>query len=614
MAAAPAAPAWSPEAEWPEDLATLVRLQSSGALELAVDEEVGRHLVAAKDLEPNQPVLVEPALLSGSDAGYALSLATLPAACVAMRQAWAQPEGGGINPLAHVDIFCAYSLLREEAAGQGAEAVEAQQRLDRLFRWLCRPEGVNREAQRQKLEMIHQSLRLDLQRLVSLKDLEELDDALARNLEEFTGSMTIQGGAVPSLRHRHFQGIFPCKDLLQHSCAPNVNTVAGIVDDGPDEPGVRPQRFVIEIVPLRPILKGEQLSWNYLPYWKQLWPTQLRRQALSEGWGFFCRCKRCFGAAREEVMAFRCPVCGSEDLCPSAPCAAPGEDPGLSHLEAVRSLKELCCGSCQLQISAEGGHAEYFKRCVEAESALFALPWRKCYGRDLSTAPKELELLSSHHWLRVDQASQELDNAQTILGLEGLDVPGSGLEPLRAAMLRFASCASLAVSALRRLLGQSREMASAALPSLLLSKALFTGKAEDWKACFDSHRAVYGDRRGGQLLLKDLEKLGVDPKPHLATGLGADGLQRELSRTAEWVGDPLQDEGSDGVIAWSIRRLWLCPRYGVLAGDAEEGEEEEDSQAEDLPVEPEEQPQGVEAAPDTEEKGPERATKRARAS
>merc|ERR1711871_538966 len=123
------------------------------------------------------------------------------------------------------------------------------------------------------------------------------------------------------------------------------------------------------IVPLRQIKKGERLTWNYLPYWKWLWPTHLRRQALKEGWDFLCRCPRCEPPElsdsklevavdrREKVMSYRCPACGQGDLCPASPCipaaigdvqaSGGGSCCGASHLheQALQAISTLEC-SC----------------------------------------------------------------------------------------------------------------------------------------------------------------------------------------------------------------------------------------------------------------------------
>lgn len=134
-------------------------------------------------------------------------------------------------------------------------------------------------------------------------------------------------------------------------------------------------RLSMQIVPLRTIAAGEQLSWCYLPYWKQLWPTQLRRRALQESWHFHCRCPRCAGDAPERVMAFRCPACSCGELCPAAPCA--GDD---GHVSALASVAALVCGGCGLKLERGGGsHAGYLERCLAQEGAVFALPWREVF-------------------------------------------------------------------------------------------------------------------------------------------------------------------------------------------------------------------------------------------
>ena len=155
---------------------------------------------------------------------------------------------------------------------------------------------------------------------------------MTRNVEDFTDSFHISGSGehgyfIPSLRWRRLQGLFPCKDLIEHSCQPNCLMVTGVVASA------RPSHsrdlhsscnddddILTEVLPLREIKEGERLSISYLPYWRLLWPTELRRWALWNGWGFVCGCIRCVGAAREVSMSFNCPLCGSDDLCPEGPC------------------------------------------------------------------------------------------------------------------------------------------------------------------------------------------------------------------------------------------------------------------------------------------------------
>lgn len=85
-----------------------------------------------------------------------------------------------------------------------------------------------------------EALRPELRAATSLEDLKRFDDVLMRNAEEFTGAPTVLGsyrardGRPPCFGRRRYQGIFPCKDLIQHSCEPNCMTVAGMAP--PEDP------------------------------------------------------------------------------------------------------------------------------------------------------------------------------------------------------------------------------------------------------------------------------------------------------------------------------------------------------------------------------------------
>ena len=445
--------------KWP-DLAEHVRLCSEGRLALAENDELGRYLVATEDLPPGRPVLTERALLAGNDAAPSLRLAANPRDAAGMAMAWERPEAGGSNPMAHFDIFSAFAL---HAAGEAPEISPERQKelLGRVQRWFCRPgtdDKVDREAQSEKLEMLHGALRPGVRARVSLDELRRFDDALTRNAEEFTGAPAILGaegaGRTPFLGRRRFQGIFPCKDLIQHSCDPNVLSVAG-PEEG--EAGAM-LRMVIQLVPLRAIAKGEQLSWCYLPYWKQLWPTQLRRHVLQECWHFVCRCPRCAGPAQERVMAFKCPACGRGELCPQAPCAAPDVDAG--HGGALAAVQALACGACSLKLARgdpHGPHAGYAERCLSLEAAAFRAPWRGVLGRDLEAAGP-LDLLASTHWLLSDHASHELENAPAILDARAMAGDGADIGAVEEFLRRQAANAELVAQALVRLIGHERSV------------------------------------------------------------------------------------------------------------------------------------------------------------
>merc|ERR1712196_167534 len=155
--------------------------------------------------------------------------------------------------------------------------------------------------------MIRGALKPQYKKAFSVDSLRPFDDILQKNLEEFSGPPCVRQSAIEGapayLAKGRYQGLFACKDLIQHSCFPNCMTHAPppVIEDGK-------MRLVQQIVPLRRISKGERLTWSYLPYWKLLWPTQCRRQVLSESWHFMCCCQRCTGPVREVTMAFICPA------------------------------------------------------------------------------------------------------------------------------------------------------------------------------------------------------------------------------------------------------------------------------------------------------------------
>lgn len=581
---------------WPGELAELVALRSQGALRLAEDDEVRRHLVATRDLAAHEPVLTESAILCGSDDAPSLRIACRPEDAEGMMEAWERPEGGGSNPLAHFDLFCRYTLEKARAKKAAGRPSDAAARLDRVARWFCRPEegdDIDRQCQAEKLKMLLGALRPELRRMVSLEELQRFDDVLTRNAEEFTGAPSIlltsgESGRPPAFGRRRFQGIFPCKDLIQHSCEPNCMTVAGPAGSG----------LKMHIVPLRPIKAGEQLTWNYLPYWKQLWPTQLRRQALREGWHFHCRCRRCSGgdSAPELTMQFRCPGCDKGELCPATPCAV--EEPaGAGHVASLRSVSEMVCRSCELRIHRdipEGSpHAGYVERCVAQEAVGFSLPWRGVRGRDFGAVdPGMLDLMAEHHWVHADHASHELENGPAILAedLDGARPQGTPrTELVRKALDVFAEAAERVASALVRFLGHSR---SVALPELQLTRAICTGSPADWDACLQVHITAFRDLPAVESTMAAARCLAESRRsffehelarqPQAAAELFRHQpfLEQEEVLVRQWVPAALPDNARDpsaDLETWSLRRMWLCPDVGWTPPD-EEGEEEKEEE------------------------------------
>lgn len=582
-------------------------------------------MVATRPLPAGLPVLTEPAIFCGSDDAQAIRRACQPDDVQGMLEAWERPREGGSNPLAHFDLFCQYALAREEAEADVGGVAAAMVR--RAKEWFCVPEDgeVDLAEQRQKVEMVHGAFRPELRRLVSVAELTHLDGVARRNAEELAGAPALQlpaagsSGRPPCLAPRRFQGIFACKDLIQHSCAANCATVAGPPSDGVDGgcagplPACGTARLVQHIVPLRALEAGERLSWNYLPYWKQLWPTDQRRMALSESWNFHCRCARCEGPRPEASMAFKCPACGADELCPAGPCTVPGGAAGdAGHAEALGAVRAMVCLQCGVRLpvesssdrqaapcsAAQGGcsaHAGYVERCMAQEAAGFALPWMGALGRDLQGARGrgELSLLAPSHWLLADQASHDLENVQDALELHDLSCAarGAGAElALTRCMNDLARGAGVVSAALQRLHGP---VICTALPELALYGAVFGDREDRWDACRASYHTVLGGFAAGRataetvgalcdslplFISRELARLermrarlpgdaGAQDVP------GAEALLRaESDRVVSWLGRGCTTE-CQGCTVWATRRLWSCPDFGWQA--PEEGEEEE---------------------------------------
>eukprot|EP00927_Polykrikos_kofoidii_P035895 TRINITY_DN30393_c0_g1_i1.p1 TRINITY_DN30393_c0_g1~~TRINITY_DN30393_c0_g1_i1.p1 ORF type:complete len:715 (-),score=108.69 TRINITY_DN30393_c0_g1_i1:82-2136(-) len=591
-------------------LSDLVVATSGGRVALAEDAEVGRHLVALKDLKPGVAVLTEEALLWGSDEGRWLRSAVTEEDADGMFEAWQRPSGGGSNPLAHIDLFCNFVLSKAAAATDSTTAAAASQRLleKRLQTWFCQPnrKNANDLAQNEKLAMIRAALRPHLRRHVTKADLRLLDDICTRNAEEFVGAVDIHfvesefGEEHPSyLGRRRFQGIFPCKDLIQHSCAPNCLCISGPTRHG---------QIVLQVIPLKAIKKGDQLSWCYLPYWKWLWPTQLRRQALKEGWDFLCCCKRCDGSMPEVSMVFVCPRCSSNDLCPLASVSAFGDVVGdASHLLALEGVCELICRHCGLHLrrgasAGPGGfddsaqnhtihcrrtnrHVGYLERCIEQEKAAFSLPWRGVRGRNPRAAgAQSVNLLSPSHWLFVDHASHELENAALIARNDGLTEMHATIDAVGNFLRRLGANASIVSCAILRLLGGVGR--HVALPEVSFLKALCTGVQTDFDDCFEHHRCTFGNSLGSSGMVDAFECLCKCRREFITTRFeknfaevccegmkNKDALAAEHTHVCEWLGISPRSKVAEPFL-WVLRRMWVYPDLGCSTGCSLDGEEE----------------------------------------
>jgi len=592
-----------------EDLEQLVIKQSGGKVSVGVDTAVGRYLVAQELLEQHTAVLTEDSLLMGTDEARFLKKVATKGHAEAMIEAWDRPDAGGSNPLAHVDLFGCFVRTRMDVeSADNAAASGAAQCLRRLKSWFCRPEEqwVDHEAQAEKLQMVHGALRANLRQIVDIADLKLLDDVLSRNAEEFTGAPAIFGSSAdrPScFSRRRFQGIFPCKDLIEHSCVPNCLTLSGPKHTVSIQslPGATAEHLVMQVFPLQAVHPREHLSWSYLPYWKTLWPTQLRRQALKEGWDFVCQCTRCAGGTREEVMAFVCPKCGQGDLCPAGPCVASDTEQlsgcaGVKHAAALMAVSTLQC-SCGLSLQhgdSNGQYGGYLEKCIAQEAELFALPWKGVFGRDLAQHVESggTHLLADTHWLLADHASHVLENAPAILEAKSLTQPGTDVNAVNLELSRMACAVDTLVAALRRLHGHDCQVA---LPELLLMKALCTGRKKDFDKCLDAHRHVFAKSSASQSILAAAHRLCTSPGSFIldalqlgpgaaerlwmqlaaSEGLGecelrqdaltSDLLQVEIARVETWVGAEaaLCQRKADNELVdagvWILRRMWLCP-------------------------------------------------------
>lgn len=130
-----------------------------------------------------------------------------------------------------------------------------------------------------------------------------------------------------SMPEERFHVVFGLLSKANHSCAPNAAVVA------PDHgPGV--------LLCERPIAPGDEVTISYLASRDLLLPRDRRRQLLSDGWEFECRCVRCSSPV-DDMRRFGCGS-GCDGRCfvargagasdEASRCSKCGQVPSAAHL------------------------------------------------------------------------------------------------------------------------------------------------------------------------------------------------------------------------------------------------------------------------------------------
>eukprot|EP00929_Paragymnodinium_shiwhaense_P072626 TRINITY_DN36861_c0_g1_i2.p1 TRINITY_DN36861_c0_g1~~TRINITY_DN36861_c0_g1_i2.p1 ORF type:complete len:424 (-),score=66.10 TRINITY_DN36861_c0_g1_i2:44-1315(-) len=288
-----------------------------------------------------------------------------------------------------------------------------------------------------------------------------------------------------------------------------------------------------------------------------------------------------------------------------------------SYVEALRNVQECRCTKCGMCFrptttasEQADGCAVHLDACRRQEEAAFLQPWRGAFGRDPRAAGEaSVSLLAPSHWLFVDSASHEVENAPLLFRKRGMASPEAMKAGLATAMSSLSAqvrCVRIALARFLRLLpklftnpgvlpaseeGSADEdiLATVSLPELLLTEALCTGKPEDFQRCLDEHRSVYSNRPGAASLLRAMEELCTSPETFLKSQLqlhlqnvqdneqdaGPGGqaslptlLDAEHRRAARWLGH----EGADGAqeVIWILRRMWLCPNFEAAGAEEDD--------------------------------------------
>jgi len=262
-------------------------------------------------------------------------------------------------------------------------------------------------------------------------------------------------------------------------------------------------------------------------------------------------------------------------------------------------------------------------------------PWRCVRGRNLF-GNGNLNYLAKNHWLLVDHASHELENAASIFRLDCEEAAKKGdksvKEVLDATLGHLREAAASVLSAHHRLFARDALTPRAAcLVDLRLFLALASGSEKDWRACIEEHKEVTRGFVAGIDVQKSFEALAKDLRTFVALELTrhrrlndifleAQGkkvaaqegpppdvavkvfLDKEKALAEQWLGETIP---KDEVNMQILRRWWLCPEYGSEEDEEglEEGEEEEEGGEEGGEEEEEVEADDADDADDDDDEG-----------
>ncbi|XP_052128934.1 SET domain-containing protein SmydA-8-like [Frankliniella occidentalis] len=170
-----------------------------------------------------------------------------------------------------------------------------------------------------------------------------LEDCSESTLHRIVGVLDVNALEISS-GLTDISALYPTAYLMEHSCVPN--TRHSFTRSASSEE--HDARFRITLRSATDIKKGEHISTMYT---HMLWGTMARREHLLAVKGFPCRCRRCADPRElgSLLSALRCLACGAGNLLPSDPlddnadwrCDACGAPLAAEHvIQVVSSLDE----------------------------------------------------------------------------------------------------------------------------------------------------------------------------------------------------------------------------------------------------------------------------------
>ncbi|XP_046405956.1 SET domain-containing protein SmydA-8-like isoform X2 [Ischnura elegans] len=324
---------------------------------LSQSERLGRHLVAARDLEAGELLLREVALVVGPKAASSC-------VCLGCHQELTPPAHscpGCGWPLCSADCRASPHHASEcsllEKAGIGASALlhaalsaqVAAYSFVTPLRCLLVKRASTRSWDTLNSLQSHVEERLSTPAYVAYRQnvAKFIGDVLGLYGDGFDENAILKMCGIldtnsfevkwvpkkyPSARLAKVRALFPLTSMIAHDCRPNTRHTFEQEDDGAVPWG----RLVMSVYTSVPVRKGEVLTATYT---QSLWPTKRRRAHLKMAKCFSCECQRCcdptelgtnFGAIRcfgatkgcegllvplnplEETSKWKCTVCRKE--------------------------------------------------------------------------------------------------------------------------------------------------------------------------------------------------------------------------------------------------------------------------------------------------------------